>query len=80
MLCCVFNISFLHFTEVILIYGSHFYLRKCHAEVKLLFPYTEVDFRKCICKTEVDFRKTSEILRKSIFFSFYGSRLPKMYV
>jgi len=48
--------------------GSHFYLRKCH-EVKLLFPYTEVDFRKCICKTEVDFRKASEISRNQIIFS-----------
>jgi len=50
------------------VYGSYFYLRKCHVEVKLLFSYTEVDFRKCICKTEVDFRKASEISRKSNYF------------
>jgi len=56
---CVFNISFLHFTEV-------------NTEVwsQVIFSYTEVDFRKCICKTEVDFRKPNLTLRKwNYFFS-----------
>jgi len=71
MLCCVFNISFLHFTEVIFIYGSVLQKPSYYFHVRKSTSGSVYVKRKSTSRRQVKFYENQ------FFFSFCGSRLPK---